>query len=301
MSYCLITAAFNEELFIENTIVSVLAQSLLPELWIIVSDCSSDKTDSIIKAYEKKYSFIKFIRRKNREKAGHNFESKVHALNLALKSFEIQKYDYIGVLDADIILPADYYESMTDKMNENRLLGVGGGVIYETQNTRMRLYDISLNSVIGSIQFIRMECFKQVGEFIPMRYGCEDSMVCIIANYFGWESESFPDIVCKEQKYIGRAKKTLFNARIARGKGFYDMGYHPLFFIVRSIYRMKDKPYILGSLAELFVFFKFTLQRVSHTPSEEYVKFLRKAQLRRLGRSFIDCKNNRHPRYHLND
>ena len=59
--YVLVTAAKNEELFIEMTIFSVLKQSILPEKWVIVSDGSTDSTEEIVKKYSAKHGFIKLI------------------------------------------------------------------------------------------------------------------------------------------------------------------------------------------------------------------------------------------------
>ena len=47
----LITPARNEEAFIEETIRSVLAQTVLPRRWIIVSDGSTDRTDDIVQRH----------------------------------------------------------------------------------------------------------------------------------------------------------------------------------------------------------------------------------------------------------
>src|SRR6516225_2305643 len=79
-SYALVTAAYNEERFIEQTIKSVIAQNLLPSTWAIVSDGSTDRTDEIVRRYATTHSFIRLIRRErdqNRE-----FASKVFALNV---------------------------------------------------------------------------------------------------------------------------------------------------------------------------------------------------------------------------
>src|SRR5579863_5388900 len=46
--YVLMTSAYNEEATIARVIESVLAQTLRPELWVVVSDGSSDGTDEII-------------------------------------------------------------------------------------------------------------------------------------------------------------------------------------------------------------------------------------------------------------
>ena len=80
--YILITAAKNEQDYIEKTINSVINQTLLPSAWCIVSDGSIDKTDDIVKSYADQYSFIKYIRNDNTD--DRNFASKVYAIKIAL-------------------------------------------------------------------------------------------------------------------------------------------------------------------------------------------------------------------------
>jgi biofilm PGA synthesis N-glycosyltransferase PgaC len=44
MKYVLITPAHNEEAFIQKTLASMVAQTVLPERWVIVDDGSTDCT-----------------------------------------------------------------------------------------------------------------------------------------------------------------------------------------------------------------------------------------------------------------
>jgi poly-beta-1,6-N-acetyl-D-glucosamine synthase len=280
--YVLITSAYNEEKYMAKTIESVLKQTLLPETWIIISDGSVDKTDSIIKEYGEKHSFIKYMRRSVKDKKGHDFASKVHALNTVLGQLDFDKYNFLGILDADILLPSNYYEILMNRMEENQKYGVLGGMIYETRKGKQVKYDISLNTVCGAIQLFRMDCFKMLGDFLPMRFGGEDSMMCVSANYHGWISRSFTDIRAMEQKIVGMACGSPWNTRKARGKGFYDMGYHPLFLIAKCLYRIKEPPFFIGSLAEIGGYVGLALRRSPRASSEELISFLRAEQLERL-------------------
>jgi glycosyltransferase involved in cell wall biosynthesis len=78
-NYVLITAARNEEAYIEATIKSVLSQTILPKKWIIISDGSTDGTDKIAMQYANENDFIELIRRKGINK-GIDFSSKVHSI-----------------------------------------------------------------------------------------------------------------------------------------------------------------------------------------------------------------------------
>jgi glycosyltransferase involved in cell wall biosynthesis len=55
MKYVLITPAHNEEAFIQKTLDSVVAQTLLPERLVIVDDGSTDRTAEIVDSCEKQY------------------------------------------------------------------------------------------------------------------------------------------------------------------------------------------------------------------------------------------------------
>ncbi len=51
MKYVLITPAHNEEAFIQKTLDSMVAQTVLPERWVIVDDGSTDRTAEIVESY----------------------------------------------------------------------------------------------------------------------------------------------------------------------------------------------------------------------------------------------------------
>jgi len=99
LTYVLITAARNEELYIENTIRSVISQTNRPEKWVIVSDGSTDRTDDIVKRYLPEHGWIEFIRLPGQRER--NFESKVLSFNAGYERVKNLRFDLIGCLDAD--------------------------------------------------------------------------------------------------------------------------------------------------------------------------------------------------------
>src|SRR4029077_2488545 len=81
LPYLLITAARNEATFIEQTIRAVIAQTVPPRNWIIVSDGSTDATDEIVQRYADHYDWIELLRMP--ERPGRHFGGKAHAFNTA--------------------------------------------------------------------------------------------------------------------------------------------------------------------------------------------------------------------------
>src|SRR5690348_6049013 len=78
-AYVLVTAAYNEEEYIEKTLHAVVSQTLPPTKWVVVSDGSTDRTDEIVCSYSTKYEFIELHRLT--EQHARNFAAQVNAIN----------------------------------------------------------------------------------------------------------------------------------------------------------------------------------------------------------------------------
>ena len=129
VTYVLMTAAHNEEDSIGSTIESVLSSTILPKRWVIVSDGSEDKTDQIIQAYARRYSWIKYLRLTR--DPGRSFASKVIALQLADRELKNERFGLIGNIDADITLEPSYFARLIDRLNVDETLGIVSGFVYE--------------------------------------------------------------------------------------------------------------------------------------------------------------------------
>src|SRR2546429_3951207 len=97
--YVLITPARNEAQFIELTIRSVVAQTVRPLKWIIVSDGSTDGTDNIVSKYAAEHPWIELVRVPERRER--HFAGKVLAFNAGYAKLRKLNYDAIGSLDGD--------------------------------------------------------------------------------------------------------------------------------------------------------------------------------------------------------
>ena len=292
INYVLITAARNEEDYIDATIKSVLSQTILPKKWVIVSDGSTDNTDQIIKEHLTLSSFIEFVRREPGDNKQFDIASKVFALNAGYGRVKKHAYDYIGHLDADITMDRDYYEKIINKFSENKLLGLTGGFIYEPVKGyfKCRPYNTT-RSVAGAIQLFRRECYEDIGGFIPLRMGGEDTYAEVVARMKGWNVESFPEIVVHHHK-IGNLSRGNIKECFRKGMVAYSLGSHPLFEVMKSIRRMAEKPYLISVLIRMLGFIWPYFLKQNRLVSEEFIKFTRKEQLTQL-RSLIASKGSR--------
>src|SRR2546430_3274291 len=140
--YVLISPARNEALYIEHTIQSVIAQTLLPVRWIIVSDGSTDGTDELVARYAAQHDWIELVRQP--ERADRHFAGKVNAFNAGYARVKDLDYEIIGNLDADISFEKDYCAFLVSKFGENPRLGVAGTPRREGANP---MYDYRFTSI----------------------------------------------------------------------------------------------------------------------------------------------------------
>ena len=204
LSYALVTPARNEEAYIEQTIRSVIRQTVLPVKWVIVSDGSSDRTDEIVKTYAARFPWISYLRMPERQVR--DFAGKVHAFNAGYSTIADVEYDIIGNLDADISFEEDYFCFLLQKFVEDPHLGVGGTPFREGSFQ----YDYrftSLEHVSGACQLFRRECFESIGGYTAIRDGGIDLVAVTTARMMGWTTRTFPDKVCMHHRQIGTGKK----------------------------------------------------------------------------------------------
>jgi len=283
--YVLITPARNEEAYIEKTIKSVIAQTILPEKWVIVSDGSTDRTNEIVKRYDSDYEFIQLLCRepdRNRD-----FASKVYAIRAGVEQLEEVSYEFIGNLDADVSFDPDYYERVLEKFEQNAKLGIGGGVIYDISGTKYRRQFTSVSwSVSGAIQLFRRKCYEDIGGYLPLKRGGVDMIAEVMARMHGWEVKAFSEITVMHHRRTGKGKGNIFLAGFKHGIMEYANGYHPLFQVARFFYRLKQRPYLLGSLCRTAGYSWASLSREQWAVPENVIKYMRWEQKQRLRAAF---------------
>ena len=279
--YVLITPVRNEAEHISHTLDSVLAQTTRPQRWVIVSDGSTDATDEIVRRYAEENSLIRFLRRE--PDPNRNFGSKVRAIQCGLERLADVEYEYIGNLDGDVAFTPEYFEKLFDQFESDPKLGIGGGLIHEMIAGRWTPAVMSPTwSVSGAVQMFRRECFDQVGGYIPLPYGGVDAVAEGMARMHGWRVRTFTDLPVHHYGRVGAVGRSVLRAFYDKGRREYVIGYHPVFGAVRSISRMRAAPFVVGGLSYAAGFYGAVLQRRKPAVPPEYVRFLRREQLRRL-------------------
>jgi glycosyltransferase involved in cell wall biosynthesis len=280
--YVLVTPARNEAAFIELTLRSMVAQTLLPLKWVVVSDGSTDGTDEIVNRYAADHPWIELVRRPERRER--HFAGKVHAFNAGFERVKGLDYQAIGSMDADISFVADYFAFLMDRLSANGELGLVGTPFRDESMYDYRF--VSIEHVSGACQLFRRECFEEIGGYVPMKSGGVDHVAVITARMKGWRTRTFTERICDHHRKIGSAQHGKLRSRYRDGALDYALGGHPLWEVFRTTYQMTKRPYVLGGLSLFAGYLGAAFRRERRPVSPELVAFRRREQMRRLRSMF---------------
>jgi glycosyltransferase involved in cell wall biosynthesis len=278
--YILLTAARNEEAYIEATIQSVVAQSVPPIRWIVVSDGSTDGTDDIVARYAGTHAYLRLIRLQST--GPRTFGAKANAISLAYSLCKDMAFDYVGNLDADVTFGPTYYEDVIARMESDPKIGIAGGLLYDNHSgTYVRQRTSVEWSVSGPVQLFRRECYSQIGGYKTVRSGV-DAVAEVEARMHGWIVRAFPELTVYHHRLTGSHSRGVLSRHYYRGLHDYILGYHPIFMLATCARRVTVRPLILASLARFIGYLRGLLFKRPKEVGPKFVRFLQREQLRRL-------------------
>lgn len=289
-SYVIVTPARNEAQFIESTIESVVAQTVRPLKWIIVSDGSTDGTDELVQKYCATHEWIELVRMP--ERTERHFAGKVLAFNAGQARVADLPYEAIASLDADISFDEDYFAFLLAKLAEDPGLGLVGTPYNDVTGAIYDYRYVSVEDVSGACQLFRRACFEAIGGYIPVKGGAIDTIAVITARMKGWKTRTFTEKISQHHRKQGTAQRGPIQARFDEGAKDYAMGNHPVWELSRVAYQMTKKPFVLRGLALGAGFVWSALRRVQRPVSRELVAFRRREQMQRLGKALTRKANS---------
>ena len=259
----------------------MIAQTLLPERWVIVDDGSTDQTPEIVEAYAKRHPWIELVRRpKHLERS---FAGKVHAFNAGLARVQNLRFDVIGNLDADLSFDSDYLEFLMRKFSEDPKLGVAGTPFIENGYDSARDSFEGQNHVAGGCQLFRRECFQEIGGYVPNRAGGIDWIAVTTARMKGWKTRSFPEKRFHHYRSLGTAERNKLKASLfLRREGLLPWATRRSGELFRVGYRMAKPPFVIEGLALFCGYCWAAMRRTKRPVSRELMRFHRAEQMKKL-------------------
>lgn len=277
--YIVITPARNEEEFVERTLRAMAAQDEAPAEWLIVDDGSTDRTREIIAEYLDRIPFLRLI-----EKPDRGFDAVgggvVETFNYGLAQLKTTEYTHLVKLDADIDLPENYFRFLLDRWQEDNSLGIISGQNYLPRNDGLVMEDHADFHPVGGARLYSCECFKSIGGLVQSPGW--DTLDVIRAGMNGYRTCNYRDLKVIHLRDMSTRKG--YAEGISRlGRISYLLGYQPLYFFLRCLYRAKDRPYLLRSYYLCLGYLKAMAAGERQIVNEAEKKYLRDFQLKRLG------------------
>ena len=288
MTYAIITPVRNEGAHFQQTIDSIVSQTVRPAAWVIVDDGSTDNTPKLIQAATEKHAWISAVYRQDRgfRKQGGGvieafYDGFAKLLGTPGSASSPLPFDFIVKLDADLSFAPGYFEQCFQRFAADSKLGIGGGRIYCEINgaTVEDSPGDPAFHVRGATKIYRRECWEQIGGLL--RAPGWDTLDEVKANMLGWTTYSFRELRLLQLKPTGAADGSWKNW-VKNGRANYITGYHPLFMLLKCFKRTFESPYGLAALGLFTGFFGGYLGAVQKVPDPALIRYLRRQQLNRL-------------------
>ena len=277
--YVIISTAKDEENYIEDTIESVVNQTIRPATWVIVDDGSQDRTPEVVSKYCEEYNWIKLVRieRGPQRQPG---SAVINAFNQGCKLIKDEDFEFIVKLDCDLRFDPYYFEQLFLKFHQDERLGIASGIYLENRGKAWIPVKMPDYHVAGACKAVREKCFKEIGGFISSRGW--DTVDEIKAQMMGWRTSHFTDLQMYHLKNEGSGTGQLrTNAML--GEIFYLTGGSKLFFVLKVLHRLiVGKPFIGGGLLMAFGYLKPMIQRKKLLVSHEEAIFYRNLLNKRI-------------------
>ena len=281
--YIIVTPAYNEERYIGATIDSVLVQTIVPKLWIIVDDGSSDATAAIIRDKTAHLPWVRYIYRPKRPGQTY-YASNVHAIEEGLLTAKDLSYRFLAILDADISLPADYYARIFGLFRKDPRLGIASGIYLTRTANGLESSFHDRRSCPKNIMVFNPQCFREIGGFLPLKYGGEDTCACFMARMRGWKVRSFPEIEVAHNKPPGTGHASS-SVKISFKQGIeeYFLATHPVFMLLKSARRcVQERPFIRSGAARLYGYVYAHFMGEKRQIERDLVRFIQREQVSRI-------------------
>lgn len=270
-----------------TTLDSVIAQSVRPDLWVIVDDGSSDDTPEILAEYAARHDWIRVITKPDRGKRAVG-PGVVEAFYVGLDSVDLDDFTYLCKLDLDLDLPVGYFEGLMQRIQANPRIGTCSGKAYSRSRSGKLISEKHGDEMsLGMTKFYQVSCFRQIGGFV--REVMWDGIDCHKARQLGWIAVSWddPDLRFEHLRPMGSSQSSIYVGRRRHGFGQYYMGSDPLYFTATAIRKMAHPPYVLGGLASLQGYVGAWLKHTKKHDDADLRAFIRAYQRRalRIGKS----------------
>jgi glycosyltransferase involved in cell wall biosynthesis len=280
--YVLITPCRNEAAYLQATLDSIASQSLLPALWVVVDDGSSDETPALLARAAASLPYLRVVRREDRGARAVG-PGVVEAFYDGLARIDLDDFDFVCKLDADLELPRRYFERAIERMERDPYLGNLSGKLFAREaDGRIREERTGDENAVGPAKLYRVECFREIGGFVrEVSWDGIDGHLC---RMNGWIAASVhdPELRIVHLRPMGSSQENIRVGRRRWGRGKYFMGSALHYVVASAAYRLLEPPRLVGGASILLGYVEAALGGHSRYDNPEYRRYLRRFERNQL-------------------
>ncbi len=277
----IISPVRDESRFVRKTLDAMLAQSVRPQEWLFVDDGSADDTRAIVESYAGKHGWIRIVTRDDRgfRQLGSGV---IAAFDFGRQHLSSTDYRYIAKLDGDMSFSPRYLEVMLNRLESDSKLAAVSGKVFRPEDGRLVEEYMIDEMVAGQFKLYKRAAFEEIGGFTQTILW--DGIDIHRCRMKGYTTLSFhhPEAKLFHHRQMGSSDSNVFKGRMRLGRGIWFMGYHPLYAIASGIFRMAERPYVVGGLIIIGSYFSAAFRRERRFEDGEFIRDLQKWQLRQL-------------------
>lgn len=268
-SYFAIVTCRNSENNIEQALLSLKAQTIVPLYVIVVDDGSKDRTAEILQRMQLDWPSLHIITNPD---LGYNIARVVSNWNKAIqyaRDRHLPPTTYHMISTDDTVYEPDYAEKVMRHMESDTIAIASGN--YDAKHTI---------APHGAGRFIRMEFFEKHHGLYPEKMGYE-SLILYSAVRHGYSFQVFNDARFQHTRPLGK------NHHFYEfGASMRTLGYHPLFALGRFMtYLASGNPTgRLGAIYMLYYYLSYKPKAMGYDSmhDREMRKYIRDYQFARI-------------------
>lgn len=245
--YVLSTPMRNERQLLPELLGTLRAQSVLPALWLVVDDHSTDGSRHWLEHEARDLDWVVVVEAPedaHEYLGGHIARIKSWGLAQAVEQARERGLppDFCGILDADVLLPADHYARLIAEFAADPALGVVSSVLQVPGASRVEAWQRS-DLPRGPTQLFSYDCWQAIGG-LPAVQGY-DAIANLKAKNRGYHTKLVTELVALHRRETSTREG---HARGFERRGSYAHYLHlnPILVLGRSLAYSLDSPHTKG-------------------------------------------------------
>lgn len=286
VALAVISPVRDEAEHVRRTLDAMLSQTVRPQEWLFVDDGSTDDTRAIIETYAAQHSWIRVISRADRGQRVLG-GGVIEAFNTGLAALQDKNYQYLAKLDGDLSFTPRYLEIMFEAFSADPKLACVCGKVFRPEGDVLVEEYISDESTCGQFKLYRREAFEAIGGFVSAVLW--DGIDWHRCRMLGWNTRSFFDVDARlfHHRLMGSSDRGVLRGRSRLGRAMWYVGYHPLYALAASIFRMRENPRLTGGLMMIGGYLAAALSLKPRYPHPDFRRYLQRWQLAQLQAKFL--------------